>query len=612
MISQKFRLSLCALILFMSQIQAQTSTVMVDFGSIASEAPWNNLSAQRTGVLNNMTDSLGVPTNMMLEVFDAFNGINTNGIQNPHPSLGIPGTATGDSFYGNTVSFSGSTEPTGGIRLSGLNTENEYTLTVFASRIASDNRETQYICTGSNQQTSYLNVASNSFSVVTFTDLPSAEGTLEILASPGPSNNNSYGFFYFGAMIVRYPSGPIPDPELYVMQPNGGEFWQVGKTVETKWVSSTRVSTNLEYSIDSGSNWTNLGSFPAYQKSFEWTVPDSPSQQCLVRVTSDTLSDSSDGTFEISSETGSRTVVVIGSSTAAGTGTSTLDSAWVYRLQNHVYGQDTRNEVLNLALGGYSTYQLLPTGSTAGTAVGIAVDTERNITKALSFNPTGIVINLPSNDAASNYPVSAQLENFAAMVETADAQDVAVWICTTQPRNFSNPAQIQIQRDVRDSIFSIYGEFAIDFWNGLAGTDGHILDDFDAGDGVHLNDQAHRILYERVLDAVSWSDTVVSIAPMDALQLQPVELPVRLFPNPFNSGTRLEFILPVDGDVEITIFNIMGQEVMTLAKSHFCAGRHDVALNGLDKNGGLIDSGTYFLHIRAGEYSTVKKGIILK
>ncbi|NQT25831.1 T9SS type A sorting domain-containing protein [candidate division KSB1 bacterium] len=612
MFRQRLAMILFLLSVCVYQIHAQTSTILVDFGSNPSAAPWINLSAQRTGIIQNLTDSLGIPTNMSLEVFDAFNGINTNGTQNPDPSLGIPNTASGDSFFGNTVTFSGSIEATGGIRLSNLDTEKEYTLTVFASRDASDNRETRYICTGAMQDTAYLNVASNTSSVVTFSDYPTTGGTLEIVASPGPNNNNSYGFFYLGALIIEYQSDPYPNPELQMVHPNGGEFWQVGKNVEIEWNSTTRSPATLDYSTDDGSNWTHIGTFPPFQKSYDWPIPDTPSEQCLVRVTSDTLIDQSDNSFEISSEIGSCSMVVLGSSTAEGTGASIPDSAWVYRFRNAVYLNNTRHEVINLAKGGYSTYQLLPDGSTSGASVGIAVDTERNITKALSLNPTGIIINLPSNDAASNYPVEDQLANFEVMVSEAEAQGVPVWICTTQPRNFTNSGQIQIQKDVRDSIFAIYGDYAIDFWNGLAEPNGYILDVFDSGDGTHLNDQGHRFLYQRVMEKVDMDSICVSMTSVHKLSSQPSEVQVSLYPNPFNLSTKLEFILPVAGEVEIVIYNIMGQEIKSLVNRDFTIGPHEVVWDGTDNNKRNVNSGTYIFRIKAGEYLKIKKGLIIK
>ncbi len=53
-------------------------------------------------------------------------------------------------------------------------------------------------------------------------------------------------------------------------------------------------------------------------------------------------------------------MVVIGSSTAAGQGAYPADSAWVNRYHAWLQQINPENDVLNLALGGFSTYQLLP------------------------------------------------------------------------------------------------------------------------------------------------------------------------------------------------------------------------------------------------------------
>ena len=189
-------------------------------------------------------------------------------------------------------------------------------------------------------------------------------------------------------------------------------------------------------------------------------------------------------------------IVVIGSSTAEGVGASVPDSAWVNRYQNalpHV-------EVINLAKGGYMTWNLLPDGSRTPDSIVYKVDTIRNITKALSFDPDGIIINLPSNDAGHYFGTKVQLHNFNIMLETAKEQEVPVWICTSQPRNYADSIKLQIQLDLQDSVLVKYGARSLDFWKGVADEKGHILPQYDSGDGIHLNDSGHRLLVERVLE----------------------------------------------------------------------------------------------------------------
>ncbi len=189
-------------------------------------------------------------------------------------------------------------------------------------------------------------------------------------------------------------------------------------------------------------------------------------------------------------------VVVLGSSTAAGTGPSVPDSAWVNRYRASVQALDPSNQVTNLAVGGFRTYHIMPTGFVppAGRP---SPDPAQNITQALGVAPDLLIINLPSNDAASSYPVSEQLANYDVILAEAAAQSVPAWIATTQPRNLSAARRANLM-EMRDSTFARFGDFAVDFWNTLALSDGTIDPLYDKGDGVHLNDAGHRILFERM------------------------------------------------------------------------------------------------------------------
>ncbi|MGH1335552.1 MAG: GDSL-type esterase/lipase family protein [Aureispira sp.] len=190
-------------------------------------------------------------------------------------------------------------------------------------------------------------------------------------------------------------------------------------------------------------------------------------------------------------------VVIIGSSTAAGTGPSTSDSTWVNRYRAYLQSINSQSQVTNLARGGTTTYHIMPSWFTA--PIGRpTTDTNRNVTRALALQPDAIIINMPSNDVASNITLQEQLNNYSVMVATADSSSIPVWVCSTQPRNFGTAAQRGLQVAARDSIFTEYGVQSIDFWTGLATSTHFIEPIYDSGDGVHLNDAAHGILFSRV------------------------------------------------------------------------------------------------------------------
>jgi chitodextrinase/lysophospholipase L1-like esterase len=189
-------------------------------------------------------------------------------------------------------------------------------------------------------------------------------------------------------------------------------------------------------------------------------------------------------------------IVVLGSSTAQGSGASVKDSSWVKRYQVYLGQLYPNFSIINLAKGGFKTYNILPTGSSV--PVGEYVDPERNITKALSYLPNAIIINLPSNDACAFISVATQLANYRVINNLARNSNVAVWVCTPQPIN-SGSVIAQAQLVMVDSVFSVFGNYAIDFWTRLVTPNLRLQDKYNAGDGTHLNDAGHRILFEQVV-----------------------------------------------------------------------------------------------------------------
>jgi len=90
---------------------------------------------------------------------------------------------------------------------------------------------------------------------------------------------------------------------LTITAPNGGETWLIGGTQNITWTSSNAGSNvQIEYSTDSGASWTVVVASTANDGSYPWTIPNTPSGTCLVRVTdTDGLpSDQSNVVFTIS------------------------------------------------------------------------------------------------------------------------------------------------------------------------------------------------------------------------------------------------------------------------------------------------------------------------
>jgi hypothetical protein len=84
------------------------------------------------------------------------------------------------------------------------------------------------------------------------------------------------------------------------------------------------------------------------------------------------------------------------------------------------------------------------------------------------------------------------------------------------------------------------------------------------------------------------------------------------YPNPFNQSTVIRFGLPIAGHVELSIYNVVGQKVITLLDQDYQAGNHVVTWNGQSADGRSVSSGIYFYRVRSGEFAQIKKMVLLK
>jgi lysophospholipase L1-like esterase len=199
-------------------------------------------------------------------------------------------------------------------------------------------------------------------------------------------------------------------------------------------------------------------------------------------------------------------VTILGSSTAAGFGVAigNRDSAWAKRLEasfkkNTLDGRDTIID--NVAAGGYTTYQSMPTGyqPPAGRP---APDPNANVTYVLNSSPRPdvVIINYPTNDIVSGFAPVEMMTNLRFMFQQFTSVGIRTFISTSQPRNTtSSDNQRTLLRQLVDSIQNSFGYYSINFWDDLVTTDGTNMLRADlTPDGTHPNEQGHRFLFQRV------------------------------------------------------------------------------------------------------------------
>ncbi len=96
----------------------------------------------------------------------------------------------------------------------------------------------------------------------------------------------------------------IMNAAITLTKPNAGEKWTAGSSQEITWTSSgTSGNVKIEYSANGGSNWSTIITSTPDDGAYSWTIPNTPSTNCLVKIadTDGTPSDQSDNPFAIQS-----------------------------------------------------------------------------------------------------------------------------------------------------------------------------------------------------------------------------------------------------------------------------------------------------------------------
>jgi hypothetical protein len=74
------------------------------------------------------------------------------------------------------------------------------------------------------------------------------------------------------------------------------------------------------------------------------------------------------------------------------------------------------------------------------------------------------------------------------------------------------------------------------------------------------------------------------------------------FPNPFNPSTTIDYTVAEESPVVITVYNVEGRKITTLANETKSPGRYRAIWNGRDGAGRGVSTGVYFYRVTIGDY----------
>jgi hypothetical protein len=84
------------------------------------------------------------------------------------------------------------------------------------------------------------------------------------------------------------------------------------------------------------------------------------------------------------------------------------------------------------------------------------------------------------------------------------------------------------------------------------------------------------------------------------------------YPNPFNAGTEIRYDLPLEKNVKLVIYNVLGQKVRTLADEIQEADKYSYRWDGTNELGEKVTSGVYFCRLEAGHWILTRKMTLLE
>jgi len=351
---------------------------------------------------------------------------------------------------------------------------------------------------------------------------------------------------------------PLP---FSLISPNGGEEWQVGSNHDITWNKGTVSNIIIELTTD-GNSWSIISdSTSAAVGQFTWTVPNSLSALCKIRisdVTNASVNSVSENYFSIIPKAIQVTVlsedfVKVTSGSVGSPGSvdlsNTLDT---YTLEGGWTGAKI------FAAGG-----AMKIGSSSG--FGYIV------------TPT---LDLSSNEG--NGTINFDLQTFSN-----DTKVMQVFLSTDNGNSYT-----QVGDDITPTASMVTQSIPF--------TGGTNISKIKLSASVSASNRFY------VDNIIVISSAITAIGNHENSRPTGFILSQN-YPNPFNPSTKISFTMPKHSHVTIKVYDILGNEVATLVNEEKPQGNYTIEFNA--KN---LVSGVYFYTLKADSFSDTKKLLLLK
>ncbi len=118
---------------------------------------------------------------------------------------------------------------------------------------------------------------------------------------------------------------------------------------------------------------------------------------------------------------------------------------------------------------------------------------------------------------------------------------------------------------------------------------------------------ANQAYFYKLAD-VDYSGRMTLHGPVKVVGTTPVAYTLEQnYPNPFNPETRISFLLKEAGSVNLTVYNLNGQEIRSLVTKQLPAGTHSCSWDGRNNSGKVVPTGTYLYTLRVNGFEVTRK-----
>lgn len=191
--------------------------------------------------------------------------------------------------------------------------------------------------------------------------------------------------------------------------------------------------------------------------------------------------------------------LVMGSSSAFGAGASTYSKSWAGLLTN--VAEEYGAEVINIARGGYTTYHAMSTDCSVSSNRP-QPDPAHNIDLALELGVDLVILSFPSNDAASGFSAEETTYNLLYMRARLAEEGIPMLVLGAQPRNMAISKQ-RLLTGLDALLKPRFSPCLVELYRFLVDDAGNLATQYNAGDGVHLTDAGHAIVFAELENIIS-------------------------------------------------------------------------------------------------------------